>query len=107
VMQLVDETDPAFTLTASCAGGAVHPGAGFDRQPAGDGVGGRAIVEDRLCVAENDQDLPSATCMGGQQSLRSAMAVPIRLQGRAAGSLVVASKDPERRYGQRRPYLLR
>jgi diguanylate cyclase (GGDEF)-like protein len=28
------------------------------------------------------------------------MAVPIRLQGRPAGSLVVASNDPERRYGQ-------
>jgi diguanylate cyclase (GGDEF)-like protein len=100
VMQLVDESDPTFTLTASCAGVEVHPGVGFDRQPAGEGVGGRAIVEDRLCVAENDQDLPNAACTGGQQTLRSAMAVPIRLQGRPAGSLVVASKDPERRYGQ-------
>jgi diguanylate cyclase (GGDEF)-like protein len=98
VMQLVDESDPAFTLTASCAGLAVHPE--VDRQPAGGGVGGRAIVEDRLCVAENEQDLPSAACMHGQQPLGSAMAVPIRLQGRPAGSLVVASNDPERRYGQ-------
>jgi diguanylate cyclase (GGDEF)-like protein len=100
VMQLVDESDPAFTVTTSSAGLAAHPEVGFDRQPTGDSVGGRAISEDRLCVAENEQDLPSAACGHGQQTLRSAMAVPIRLQGRPAGSLVVASNDPERRYGQ-------
>ena len=100
VMQLVDESDPGFTLTASLAGDAVHPGARLERQPAGAGVGGRAIVEDRLCVAESEQDLPRGVCMRGAQTLRSAMAVPIRLQGRPAGSLVVASIDPERRYGQ-------
>jgi len=100
VMQLVDESDPGFTLTASLAGDAVHPGARLERQPAGDGVGGRAIVEDRLCVAESERDLPRGDRIRGTQTLRSAMAVPIRLEGRPAGSLVVASSDPERRYGQ-------
>jgi diguanylate cyclase len=38
--------------------------------------------------------------MRGAQTLRSAMAVPVRLEGRPAGSLVVASSDPGRSYGQ-------
>ncbi|MGD0809304.1 MAG: EAL domain-containing protein [Acidimicrobiales bacterium] len=100
LMQLVDESDPGFTLTASFAGAAANPDMADNRERSGEGVAGRAVVEDRLCVAENEQDLPSLALVDGRQLLRSAMAVPVRLEGRPAGSLVVASQDPERRYGQ-------
>jgi diguanylate cyclase (GGDEF)-like protein len=57
--------------------------AGSERTPADAGLGGRAIEADRLVVSDE----------------RAAMAAPVREEGRVVGSIVVASRRPERHYG--------
>jgi diguanylate cyclase (GGDEF)-like protein len=64
----------------------------------GTGVGGQAIVEDRLCMTDDYASWAGAIggfVVGG---LRSAMATPVRLEGRPIGSLVVASHERGRTY---------
>jgi diguanylate cyclase (GGDEF)-like protein len=53
------------------------------RTPADEGLGGRAIVADRLVVSAE----------------QAAMAAPVREEGRVVGSIVVVSRRRDRRYG--------
>ena len=99
-LRLVDDGDPGIMVMVSSVGMAPELARKVHRLPLGVGVGGRAIVEDRICVVERYQEWAGA--VGGliDEGLHSAIAVPIHLGGRAAGSLVVASHRAERTYGQ-------
>jgi diguanylate cyclase (GGDEF)-like protein len=81
-LHLLDPVDHrAAVLMASVGLNPVH-GADSERTSADEGLGGRAIAADRLVVSEQ----------------HAAMAAPVREEGRAVGSIVVASRRAERRY---------
>ena len=65
-LRLIDETDPDVMVMVSSVGISSELLAQFGRLPVGTGVGGRAIVEDRLCVAE---DYPEATARSAPSSI--------------------------------------
>ncbi len=68
------------------------------RIPLGSGLGGRALSEDRLVVAEDYQGSELGLEAYKQRGLASGMAVPVHEHGRPVGSLVVASYEGGRRY---------
>jgi diguanylate cyclase (GGDEF)-like protein len=96
-LRLVDESDPDFTVMASSVDVAKEHDGQLSRAPVRTGVGGRAIVEDRLCVAANYREADDAFTDG---DVWAAMAAPVHLEGRAAGSLAVGSRHPGRTYSQ-------
>ena len=100
-LRLLDETDPAFTVIASSVGVALETAGDFWRLPLRVGVSGQAIVEARLCVAENYQDWDCAVAEFSHNGLYSAMAAPIQFEGRPVGSLAVASRREGRTYSER------
>jgi diguanylate cyclase (GGDEF)-like protein len=97
-LQLLDPQQPETGVLVASIGfdDALH--AQVERRRIGEGLGGRAIAEDRLVVfgagADDVRAVP-ATPDGGVQA---AMAAPVREEGRAVGSLVVASRRAGRRY---------
>ena len=80
-LRLLDPLDHRAAVLMASVG--LDPGlkAALERAPADEGLGGRAIAEDRLVVAG------------------AAMAAPVREEGRVVGSIVVASRRPGRRHG--------
>ena len=99
-LRLVDETDPTFMLMVSSVGVATDIEKNLQRLPVGCGVGGRAIIEDRLCVVEEYQDWDGAIGAFADDGLRSAMGAPVHLEGRPIGCLVVASHRSGRTYSE-------
>jgi diguanylate cyclase (GGDEF)-like protein len=97
---LADEDDPGFLLTVSTAGLPARTADEIGRLPAGSGLAGRAIDEDRLCVAESYQDWTGAVGAIVDDGLRSAAAAPIHLEGRPVGALVVATRRAGRSYAE-------
>ncbi|HLY83454.1 MAG TPA: EAL domain-containing protein, partial [Acidimicrobiales bacterium] len=69
-------------------------------------VSGRAIVEDRLCIAENYQDANGTIGAFADDGVRAAMAAPIHLEGQIAGSLAVASRRHGRTYSEDERHIL-
>jgi diguanylate cyclase (GGDEF)-like protein len=99
-LRLVDESEPAMMIMVSSMGVSSEPDADFRRVSVGTGVGGRAIVEGRVCLAENYQDWECAVAEFSHNGLHSAMAAPIHLEGRTVGSLSVASNRHGRTYSE-------
>src|ERR1700694_5082372 len=99
-LRLVDESDPAFMVLVSSIGIPTELNACIYRLPVGVGVAGRAIVEDRLCVAESYQEWQGAVDALARDGLHSAMAAPVHIEGRVNGSLTVASHRGTRRYSE-------
>jgi diguanylate cyclase (GGDEF)-like protein len=100
-LRLIDPEDPDVMVMVA--------GSGIDRTlmnttrraSIGDGVAGRSIVEGRLVINEDYQGgsqgtLPEFVAQG----LNSAMAAPVREDGRVVGSLIVASRRPGRHYSE-------
>ncbi|MDP8969892.1 MAG: EAL domain-containing protein [Actinomycetota bacterium] len=99
-LRLVDENDPRFALVVSGTARPVIP-SDPGRALLTDGIGGRAVLEDRLLVSHDLGDLTAARAWPGADDLAAAMAAPVREHGVAVGSLVVASHRPDRQYSQR------
>ena len=97
-LRLLDPKDPGVMVLASSVGIPDHLAAETQRLPVGSGVGGRAIVENRLVLTGGSPDdgllLPSYAADG----ILSAMACPVRQGAEAVGSLVVASRRTHRTY---------
>jgi len=94
VLHLVDDSE--FLLMASFLG---VPGDQDQRRiPVAKSLGGRAVIEDRLCIINNFRVFtgPDGSLDTGEPW--SAMAAPVRSEGLAIGSLVVASRQADRRY---------
>ena len=68
--------------------------------PIGTGAGGAAIERGELVVFESYADAPGAITGFVDGGLQAAMAAPIRERGEVAGSIVVASTDSTRTYGE-------
>ncbi len=68
------------------------------RSALSDGAGGRAIVEDRVIILNDYQHAAGAIDEFVGDQLHSAMAAPIHENGRAVGSITVATHRPDREY---------
>jgi diguanylate cyclase (GGDEF)-like protein len=98
-LRLLDPDDPTMLEVVSSLGLSPENLQMIERSPVGAGVAGRAVAEERLVVIEDYQE-----AFGMIEGLRrggthAAIAAPVREQGRVAGSLVVASTQPGRRFG--------
>ena len=97
-LRLLDLEDPGVMVLASSRGVPAHLAASTVRQPVGQGIGGRAIVDNALVHTSSypavDTPIPGFSADG----ILSAMAAPVRQGGRAIGSLVVATRRAGRSY---------
>jgi diguanylate cyclase (GGDEF)-like protein len=99
-LRLVEPHNPSQVVLAAASG---IPGDLLDalrRGPVGQGVGGRAIVGDRLVVQESYADWNDGLPAYRERGLRVAMAAPVHENGVPVGSLTVASFRPGRSYSQ-------
>ena len=97
-LRLIDESEPNFMVTLSSVGIGAELGGQARRLRVGAGVGGRAILEDRLVVVEDYQGWGPAIDGFVTSGVRSAMGAPVHLEGPPIGCLVVASDRPGRMY---------
>jgi diguanylate cyclase (GGDEF)-like protein len=106
VLRLVDPTDAGYAVSVAWRGMEDETIAVGKRTPVEQGVGGRAIVEGRLVVADDYAAIESPMPAQIAAHIQTAFAVPVHEHGTVAGSLTVASDDPERRFEQREHDLL-
>ena len=90
-LRLIDESEPGMMVVVSSVDIPSELLAQFGRARVGTGVAGRAIVEDRLCVAEGYPDADGTIGAFADNGVHAAMAAPVHLAGRTVGSLAVAS----------------
>ena len=96
-LRRIDPTDPDYAVVLCVVG--VEPGSSLsDRIRIGTGAGGRAISENRLVVIHDYASSPEALPNFAETHLQAAMGAPVHQNGVVAGSLVVASRQPGRRY---------
>ena len=99
-LRLIDEPEPGTMVLVSSVGIPSELLAQFARAPIGTGIAGRAIVEDRLCVAEGYRGADATIGAFADNGVCAAMAAPVHLAGRAVGSLAVASRREDRTYSE-------
>ncbi len=97
-LRLIDEQDPGWLRLVSWVGMGADFGPEMARSPVADGVGGRAVVEERLVVDEHYQAAARPIAAVRAAGAHAAIAAPVREQARVVGSLAVASTRPERRF---------
>ena len=99
-LRFVDEDDPRYMVMVSSVG--VDPAVAGDvqRLPVGVGVGGRAIVDNRLCIQDSYTQWDDAIPQFSSGGLQTAMAAPVHLGDKPIGSLVVATNRADRRYSK-------
>jgi diguanylate cyclase (GGDEF)-like protein len=105
-LRLFDEDDPSLLVLVSSVGVAPEPLTAVRRVPVTHGIGGRAIIEDRLVITHDYAELPNALEHLVVDGLRTAMAAPVHRNGTVVGSLVVASRTRSRRYSEAEQELL-
>lgn len=98
-LRLIDPDSPASSRLASAVG--VDPATEelIRRLPLSTGIGGESIREERLVVIEDYASSPDSLTQLAGEVLGAAMAAPVKQDGHVVGSLIVASKRPDRRYG--------
>jgi diguanylate cyclase (GGDEF)-like protein len=99
-LRLIDEPEAGIMVVVSSVGMTSELLAQFGRAPLGTGVAGRAIVEDRLCVAEGYAEAEGTLEGFADDGVSAAMAAPVHVAGRAVGSLAVASRSQGRTYSE-------
>ena len=99
-LRLVDDRDPGVMVMVASIGVSADLQEQLSRLPIGSGVGGRAIAENRLCITERYQAFDGAIDAFSDDGLQAAMAAPVHLEGKPAGSLVVASRQSGRFYSE-------
>jgi diguanylate cyclase (GGDEF)-like protein len=95
-LSLVDADSPGEIVMVASTGITVEADDAARRGRIGDGIAGRAIAERRLVT--DDGSSHGASVASTATARRAAVAAPIRERGEVVGSLVVASRDPGRRY---------
>jgi diguanylate cyclase (GGDEF)-like protein len=99
-LRLIDESEPDVMVVVSSVDISSELLAQFGRARVGTGVAGRAIVEDRLCVAEDHPEADGTIGAFADNGVSAAMAAPVHLAGRTVGSLAVASRSEGRTYSE-------
>ena len=106
-LRLLDPRDPGWTVLASSTGVPDHLAVVAHRQPVGEGVAGRALVENRLVHTSRYAEVDRPVAAFAADGVAAAMACPVRQGGRAVGSLVVATRRPHRTYSASEQEVLR
>jgi diguanylate cyclase (GGDEF)-like protein len=96
-LRLVDADDESRTHLVAETGVEPEISETLRQGEVGEGAGGRAISEDQLVVIEGYP--PASNRLTNLDGLQAAMAAPVHRNGKPCGSLVVASYEPGRRYG--------
>ena len=97
-LRFVDEDDPDFMIMVSSVGVEEAIAEEVRRAPVGVGVGGQAIVTNKLCIQDAYTEWDNAITHFAADGLQSALATPVHLGAAPIGSLVVATHRPDRRY---------
>jgi len=97
-LRRLDPQRPGWLELVASAGLTPEVAAEHRSSRIGEGVGGRAAAEDRLVVIENYSEAPDALASLGT-FVTTAMAAPVHENGAVVGSLVVASRAPDRSFG--------
>ena len=97
-LRLVDPEEPDAAVLVASVGFDAELQARLERTRIGEGLGGRAIAEDRLIVFGEHVAGERAVPRLEDTAVQAAMAAPVREDGRVVGSLVVASRRAGRRY---------
>ena len=92
--------DPRYMNLAASVGVSHAVLAATKRSLVSEGAGGRAIAEDRLIMIDDYQHADEAIDEFVGARLQSAMAAPIHENGRAVGSITIASYKADRQYSQ-------
>ncbi|MGH9152957.1 MAG: putative bifunctional diguanylate cyclase/phosphodiesterase, partial [Acidimicrobiales bacterium] len=98
-LRLIDPEDPSVLAMVSSRGMNDELTRSLARSRVDQGVGGLAITTRRLVVTHDYAGLAQPLQPLVSDGLRSAMAAPVYQDGEPIGALVVASRDPGRRYG--------
>ena len=97
-LRLVTDEDPGLMEMVSSVGVSEEVAPEVLLLRVGEGLGGLAVAEDRLCIRECYDEWEGALSPFVAGGLQAAMAAPVHLEGRPIGSLTVASHRPGRRY---------
>jgi diguanylate cyclase (GGDEF)-like protein len=97
-LRVLDENDPTMLRVAAAVGVDDETMQVIARTRVGEGVGGRAVAEGRLVIADDYRTLDRPIVTFVDKGLHTAMAAPVYRDGKVAGSLLVASYDDNRRY---------
>ena len=97
-IRLIDPEDEGMLTLVSSSGVRPELLDALRRGPVGEGTGGRAIAEGRLVVMDDYSRSPDALPVFARDGLQAAMGAPVCIDGRIAGSLVVASYEHGRHY---------
>jgi diguanylate cyclase (GGDEF)-like protein len=97
-LRLLDPDDPSCLVLASSLGVPEDLAAALQRQPVGEGLGGRAVAENALVRTDRHDDVDQALPGFRDDGIRSAMAAPVRQGAAAVGSLCVATRRPDWTY---------
>jgi diguanylate cyclase (GGDEF)-like protein len=102
-LRLAGPNDPAHTTVVASVGGSPELLAPRRRSEAGEGLGGKAMRERRLVIADQVSGPEALDDLGdfAVEGLTAAMAAPVHEGGEVIGSLGVASTEPGRTYGAR------
>jgi diguanylate cyclase (GGDEF)-like protein/PAS domain S-box-containing protein len=90
-LRLIDENDPSYLVLAASTGVDERSARILRRGPVTEGLGGRAIVEERLLTSNSYGRRAGDIKMLAADGLRAAMAAPVYGHGEIVGSLVVAT----------------
>jgi diguanylate cyclase (GGDEF)-like protein len=107
-LRLRDPADPDLTTVVASIGGSDELLSQHRRMPADEGLGGRAMRERRLVVADavSGADSSELELDLAASDLRAAAAAPLYEGGEIAGSLALGSREPGREFGAREQQLL-
>jgi diguanylate cyclase (GGDEF)-like protein len=97
-LRLRDPEDPAFSITHAVVGFDPNQADATRRIRMDSGIGGQAILEDRVVVFTDYRNAPNAVPIFADAELQTAMAVPVRQEGVAVGSIMVGSYRRDRTY---------
>ena len=97
-LRLRDPDDPTMVLMVSSVGVPEEVVAETRRSRLGEGAGGRAIAEERLVVIDDYYRADYIVPAFSSYRVSTAMAAPVRDQGRVVGSLTVATRTAGRRF---------
>ena len=90
-LRLIDENDPTYVVLAASTGVEDKLARVLRRGPVGEGIGGRAIIEERLLISNAYGEGEAGIQVLAAAGLRAAMAAPVYGHGAVVGSLVVAT----------------
>jgi diguanylate cyclase (GGDEF)-like protein len=97
-LRLLDGQDEEWTVLVASRGMDAERFPIGSRAEVRDGVGGRALTQEHLVVAQRGSGDADSVAGLVNRSLESAMAAPVVENGRVVGSLTAGSRDPDHTY---------